>query len=339
MYLVLLAAPAGGAARVLVLVLGSFRFSPGCDHLVEHEHEHEHAGLVALACVGELVCKLLLARLALRYTALVQLAARIAVGFASSAAVALFALRRGSLSRSGALGALGIGTSIFAGGGPLWFSALLAFFVSSSALGKLGAARKAALKAEFEKGDTRDAYQALANGGVAALCALGMLGAPHPLWLGAFVGALATANGDTWATEIGTLSRGEPISLLSLKRVPRGSSGAVSPLGVLATAAGGGLVGTLIATGEPPGSALGIALLGVAAGVAGSLADSLLGATLQASYYCTPCARRTEGRLHQCGRAAEHAGGFAWFDNDLVNLSATALGAGLGALWLWIAAF
>ena len=69
------------------------------------------------------------------------------------------------------------------------------------------------------------------------------------------------------------------------------------------------------------------------------LADSLLGATVQASYYCAPCARRTEGRLHQCGRAAQHAGGFAWFDNDFVNLSATALGAGLGALWLWIAAF
>lgn len=261
---------------------------------------------------------------------------RLALGLVCSAAIGLFAWRRGSLSRSGALAAVAIGTSIFAGGGARWFLALFTFFLTSTALGKVGKARKAALKQEFEKGDTRDAYQAFSNGGVSALVALGMLLQPHVAWLGAFAGALATANGDTWATELGTLSRREPISLLSFSRVPRGTSGAVSPLGIGATAAGGALIGAILGGGSA--LALPLFLLGLCAGVFGSFVDSVLGATVQAGYHCAHCARATEGKLHHCGHTTEHTRGLAWFDNDLVNLTATAAGAGCGALWLWLAA-
>jgi uncharacterized protein (TIGR00297 family) len=269
----------------------------------------------------------------------VQLGARVALGLAFSLAIGLFAWRRGSLSRSGALAAVAIGTSIFAGGGISWFLALVTFFASSTALGKVGRTQKSALKREFEKGDTRDAYQACSNGGVAALSALGMLAFPDPAWLGAFLGALATANGDTWATELGTLSRAEPRSLLTLKRVPRGTSGAVSPLGLVATALGGAVIGAVLAlaNGRARGpSALFLLLAGLLLGVLGSLVDSVLGATVQAGYRCAHCAVETEGPLHHCGRKSEQTRGFAWFDNDLVNLTATALGAALGA-WLLVA--
>jgi uncharacterized protein (TIGR00297 family) len=276
--------------------------------------------------------------LQLGYIAGVPLEVRLGLGLLCSVAIGLFAWWRGSLSRSGALAAVAIGTSIFLGGGARWFLALFAFFATSTALGKVGKARKAALKQEFEKGDRRDAYQAFSNGGVAALTALGMLASPHVAWLGAFVGALATANGDTWATELGTLSRREPISLLSFSRVPRGTSGAVSPLGIGATAAGGALIGAILGGAGPSVTALQTVLLGLCAGVFGSFVDSVLGATVQAGYHCAHCARATEGKLHHCGHSAEHTHGFAWFDNDLVNLTATALGAGFGALWLTLTA-
>jgi uncharacterized protein (TIGR00297 family) len=207
--------------------------------------------------------------------------------------------------------------------------------VTSTLLAKVGRARKARIKLEFEKGDTRDALQAFANGGVAALSALGALLAPHPAWTGAFIGELATANGDTWATELGTLSRQEPWSLLSLRRVPRGSSGAVSPLGLAATAGGGLLIGLVVASREArPLGALVMAGAGLVCGVVGSLADSVLGASLQAAYYCPACAVATEGARHVCGAEAQLTRGFAWFDNDLVNLTATLLGALLGAAGL-----
>jgi uncharacterized protein (TIGR00297 family) len=264
----------------------------------------------------------------------VELTQRVVLGFVGSLAIGLFALRRGSLSRSGAAAAVVIGTVIYAGGGGSWFLALIAFFATSTLLGKVGTQKKARIKLDFEKGDTRDAWQAFSNGGVAALCAVGMLLWSHAAWTGAFVGALATANGDTWATELGTLSRAEPWSLRSLRRVPRGTSGAVSPLGLLATAGGGLLIGIVVGFGAPrlTWASLSLSAIGLVAGVLGSLADSLLGASLQAAYRCEACATNTEGTLHHCGNRTVLIRGFAWFDNDLVNLSATALGAALGAL-------
>jgi uncharacterized protein (TIGR00297 family) len=258
-----------------------------------------------------------------------DLATRIAVGALLSAAIAWLALRRGSLSRSGALAAFAIGTVIYAGGGPGWFAVLGAFFFTSTLLGRVGRERKQATKREFSKGDTRDAWQALSNGGVAAACALGMVLLPSPAWAAAFLGALATANADTWATELGVLSRRDPISLVRLQRVPRGTSGAVSALGMLATLAGAFTVGAVFAIGERAPHALWVATV---AGTLGSLADSLLGATLQARFHCPTCRHDTEGELHHCGTRTLLHGGLRGFGNDAVNAAATVAGAFLAVL-------
>src|SRR5207302_10227914 len=106
-----------------------------------------------------------------------------------------------------------------------WSLLLLAFFVSSSALSRVGRRRqeKAAAAAEFGKGDRRDLGQALANGGVAAACAA--LSLARPAWplAAAVAGALAEANADTWATELGTLSRSTPRLITTGRRVPAGT--------------------------------------------------------------------------------------------------------------------
>lgn len=258
---------------------------------------------------------------------------RAGLAFLGSLAIAGYALRRGSLAPSGAALALLIGTSIGAGGGGAFFAVLITFFVTSTALGKAGRARKEAVKREFSKGDTRDGWQALANGGVAALAAVGMGLSPSPLWAAAFLGAMATANGDTWATELGVLSRAEPFSLLSFRRVPRGTSGAVSALGMAATAGGALVVGLVAAAGSEAFRMhpVRIVLTSVIAGTFGSLADSLLGATLQAGYHCPACDRACEAERHHCGAEATFVRGFRFLNNDVVNLMATLLGALLGA--------
>ena len=260
-----------------------------------------------------------------------SLGERLIAGALASAAIAGFALWRRALSPSGAAAALAVGTCIFAGGGPAWFAALVTFFVTSTLLGRVGRARKAATKREFSKGDTRDAWQVLSNGGAAAAAALGLGLAPSTIWAAAFLGALATANGDTWATELGVLSRGEPFALrgFSLARVPRGTSGAVSPLGLGATVAGAAAIGAVAALAPAaffctPARA---ALLAILGGTAGALADSLLGATVQESFWCAACARETESARHHCGARAEHRRGLRGFGNDAVNAAATLLGA------------
>jgi uncharacterized protein (TIGR00297 family) len=227
------------------------------------------------------------------------------------------------LSTSGAVASTLIGTVAIAAGWS-WGVLLLLFFAASSALSKLGEHQKAERVAEIvEKGDERDATQVLANGGVFAAAAVGQILLPSPVWYAMGAGALAASAADTWATELGVLAGQEPISIVSGRRVPAGTSGGITLMGSLA-GIGGALfiaVGTTLANW--PVTLTAVAL----GGVAGALADSLLGGTLQARRWCDVCAKGTERLVHSCGTATRPAGGLAGFDNDLVNAVCSGVGA------------
>jgi uncharacterized protein (TIGR00297 family) len=259
-------------------------------------------------------------------------AASLAVGAATSVLVALGARARGSLSTSGALAAALVGTAVWAGGGLRWFAVLATFFVTSTLLGRVGAQRKAAVKREFEKGDTRDAWQVLANGGAAAVAALAMACVPSRHWAYAFVAGLAAANADTWATELGVLSRAEPWSIVRFRRVPRGTSGAVSPLGLAAAFGGAAAIGGVAALLGVGGALWPALAVGIGFGFGGALVDSVLGATLQVRYWCAGCAREAESELHHCGTRCARVGGMRGFGNDAVNAAATVAAAATAAL-------
>ncbi|HEX9029450.1 MAG TPA: DUF92 domain-containing protein, partial [Anaerolineales bacterium] len=215
------------------------------------------------------------------------------------------------------------GGLIFGLGALPWAALLLAFFVSSSALSKAFAARKASLSEKFSKGSQRDWGQVLANGSLGALLALAHAWLPGQTWPWvAFAGAMAAVNADTWATELGVLSSRMPRLITTLKVVERGASGGVTLLGSLAALAGAALI-TLVALLFPSQGG-GLALLGCAilGGLAGSLFDSLLGATVQAIYYCPVCQKETERHpTHLCGSPTRLAHGWSWLNNDLVNLA------------------
>jgi uncharacterized protein (TIGR00297 family) len=248
---------------------------------------------------------------------------RAVAGAALSVIVALAALRTRTLSTNGAVAGALVGTICMAAGWS-WGALLFSLFVSASALSKVGERRKAMrVEAVVEKGGDRDAAQVLANGGVFAVAALGHLAAPSPLWLAIGAGAIAASTADTWATEVGTLVAREPVSILSGKRVPAGTSGGVTVAGTLAGAAGAMFIAAEATLANWPVSFAAVAV----GGVVGALTDSVLGASIQARRWCEPCAVSTERLVHTCGTPTTHAGGVKGFDNDVVNAVCSAVGA------------
>jgi uncharacterized protein (TIGR00297 family) len=254
---------------------------------------------------------------------LMEVLARAITGGLLAVAGAFVSRQTRTLSTSGAVASAIVGTLAIAAGWS-WGLLLFSFFVTASVLSRLGERTKSQVVGPVvQKGGERDARQVLSNGGVFALSALGYLLLPSPIWYATGIGALAASTADTWATEIGTLPGGEPVSIISGKRVPPGTSGGITLIGTAAAAGGALFIAAGGALASWPVAFAAVAL----GGMAGALADSLLGATLQARRWCDLCACSTERLVHTCGTRTQHAGGVAGFDNDVVNAVCSAVGA------------
>jgi uncharacterized protein (TIGR00297 family) len=271
---------------------------------------------------------------------------KLLLGLVLALLISFVAWRAHSLSPLGAAAAVILGTVIFGLGGLGWAVLLLTFFISSSVLSRLFRKRKHTLDEKFSKSSRRDAGQVCANGGIAGgfvLLYVLLPGSAGWAWP-AFAAALAAANADTWATELGVLSRSTPRLITNGKKVERGTSGGVSLAGSLAAVSGSALIALLAILfwhGQIPGFSTSLAAVRLSpgeqlawfsiitlAGLAGSLFDSFLGATLQAIYYCPACSKETERYpTHLCGTQTSRIRGLAWLDNDWVNTACTLAGA------------
>jgi uncharacterized protein (TIGR00297 family) len=249
-----------------------------------------------------------------------------------AAAIALLSYRIGFLNSSGAAGTFLMGSLIFGVGQWRWGIPILAFFLSSSVLSKMWKHKKRDAQLIYEKTSRRDLGQVLANGGMASLAILFYYATGYPQWYIAYLGALAAVTADTWATEIGILSRKPPRKIITLQPVPPGTSGAVSAAGLWGALGGSAfLAGTGYLSGHLffLSSPLKTLSLVTAAGFIASLFDSLLGATVQAQYRCPICHKQTERRRHCNNAATIHIEGFRWVTNDAVNAACALAGFGM----------
>lgn len=268
------------------------------------------------------------------------------VGLFLSALIGGLGYWRQALTVSGVIGAILVGTLIFGLGGWVWGLLLVAFFVSSSWLSHYRRVDKEVLVDKSAKGSRRDLGQTLANGGLGAALAAVYASTSDPLLFVAFVGVMATVNADTWATELGVLSRVPPKMITTGEEVVPGTSGGVTRLGIWASLSGALLIGAVATALTQIGSlssngvwsleAASYPLLAVAGGLTGSLFDSLLGATVQRIYYCDRCGKETESPFHRCGQVARPVRGWGWVNNDIVNLMASALGGLVAVLLAWL---
>ena len=93
--------------------------------------------------------------------------------------------------------------------------------------------------------------------------------------------SVAAANSDTWGTELGKLSKSDPIDIISRNKVSRGTSGGITIIGTVGSLIGSitiGFVGYLFINDKT------IILFVVISGFLSSLIDSILGSTSQARF-------------------------------------------------------
>jgi len=251
---------------------------------------------------------------------ILTLALQLILGTVLSALVSIFAYRFKLLTSDGASAAFLLGAIIFGTGGIGFVLPLLFFFFSSSFLSRYKSRTKSKYRDIFEKSGARDKNQVLANGIIAGILCFVHFVFPSPSVYYAYLACLATVNADTWGTEIGILSKSQPISLRGFKKVLPGSSGGISFLGSTSSLLGAFL---LVLSGFLPGISpvpfkLELFLIIVMAGFLGSFIDSLLGAFLQAQYLCPICNKMTERKTH-CNFDTNRVSGISWLNNDWVN--------------------
>ncbi|KAG5314881.1 TMM19 protein, partial [Pseudoatta argentina] len=221
--------------------------------------------------------------------------------------------------------------------------ALMAFFVTASKVTKFRTARKKKMEADFKEGGQRNWIQVLCNGGMATQLALLYLldvgSGERPIdfdkeyrssWLSiGIIGAFACCNGDTWASELGTvIGMSDPFLITTRKKVPRGTNGGVSWIGLVCSVVGGLVVGlfyyimvlntvdtAVLQLAAPQWPIIIVAAFG---GLFGSILDSILGATLQYSGIDEKgiiVERPGKGVKYICGKQI--------LDNHSVNLLST----------------
>ena len=184
----------------------------------------------------------------------------------------------------GAITGTTIGLAINAGAGWRGWLMLVLAFGAAWVTSKIGLARKRVLGIDEARGGRRGAASALANCGLGALAALGVVFTPlHDAALLAVVTALTAGAADTVASEIGKAWGGRTLLITNLHHsVAPGTPGGVSLEGT-----GAGLAWAFVMS--VTAAALGLMPFGsmwmvVLAAAIGSIVESALAATLEADH-------------------------------------------------------
>lgn len=201
-------------------------------------------------------------------------------------------------------------------GGVVSFAILAATFVFTVVAGKIKKSRRAVEKKVNAKSGSRDAMQIFCNVGTGTILLLLSCLLEQPQLKLAYVAVMAASLADSLASELGILSKADPVDICTMKKTQRGLSGGVTLWGFVSSLLGAALIAAVYAIGTPNWKQI---LFITACGFGGALLDSILGSLLQVKYRCPVCQMMTERKEH-CGKSTEKIKGYEKITNDTVNL-------------------
>ena len=195
-------------------------------------------------------------------------------------------------------------------GGLQYVIPIAIFFILSTLLSKIGPENL------HESKSGRNSNQVFANGGVGlVLCIFNHFYQKELIYY-MFLASIAAANSDTWATEIGKLSRARPKDIISGRSLNKGESGGITYTGLLGSISGSFVIATVGYFLDINASYLIIVFM---SGVLGSLLDSILGSTLQSRFILM------DGKTIKEEKETDnyHYSGLVFINNNSVNFLCT----------------
>ncbi len=273
------------------------------------------------------------------------------IGLVLAAAAGWLGRRYGRLTSSGLLAAALVGSFVFGVAGWHWGIPFLLYLLSANIWWRYSAIRRL----DHAPSPTRKPWRSQGWKEVlastiwaASLALLHLLSPQTSAILAAYVGALATMAGDSWATDVGMLAMRSPRLITSGRRVRPGTPGAVTALGAVAIVGAAWLIGFVALLSvviranldQSPWDRgwLWLPFAATVGGLVGCFVDSLLGAAAQAMFYCEHCQQESEERVHTCGKEATRQRGWPWLTNNAVNWLSSVVGAAVTMqVFLWVA--
>ena len=189
--------------------------------------------------------------------------------------VLFIAHKKRHLSFSGLVSAAIMAIFLLGFGNNSYLFPLVIFFITSSALSFIR------IENINKKNSNRNINQVFANGGSALFICILNYFLPHDIFYPCFLASVAAANSDTWGTELGKLSKLNPIDIISGNKVPHGTSGGITIIGTIGSLFGSitiGILGYLFINDKM------ITILVITSGFLSSLVDSIIGSTNQARF-------------------------------------------------------
>lgn len=215
------------------------------------------------------------------------------------------------------------------GGIKAYISLMMIFLVIIVIEKTLGKKTDAIFSSINKEHGARNEMQLIANCMVAVI-AISLFGITrNEMFLVAYIATLAETIGDSVASDVGVLSKSDPIDVCSLKRVQRGISGGVSVIGTVSSF----LIciySSFVYFAVYKQSWVNVIVIVVSSSV-GILLDSILGSKIQVQYKCKICNKYTEKECH-CGEETLYEKGVRFFDNSRINLICNLVSFGIACL-------
>ncbi len=237
----------------------------------------------------------------------------------SIVAILSFAFIKKQLTVAATIAAFVVGITLYFCGGWTFLTCLYTFFISSTIVSSVKKSyKKKKTSGIHHKSGKRDIVQVLANSLIAIILAFIYYFTKNEIYYIAVFIAFACFNADTWASELGIISKKDNIYILGFKKVQKGISGAVTLYGLVCSLIGSFLVALIYLVIHAD---IKTVLIITLFGFIGSFFDSIMGQLFQVLYFDKELNKLTE-KKYNGEKENEIVKGFEIINNDAVNFIA-----------------